>query len=147
MFANLNHHVKSLYILVALLMCSYGCHFEEITTRHSTYASAVDGNILRKGWIPEEIVFDSMTDIFLRTNPSTNEAIFYFKLSERHMLDLENILERDTIQTELKTRINTPRWWKRGIKEKMENRYKYKDNTAVVYFYLNKDQKEIFGWR
>lgn len=135
------------YFMLALILCTTGCRFDEQTVRHNNYNSAVENSILDKGWIPKEIVAESMTDLYLRTNVSTNEAIFYFRLSDSDLLKVKSVTEQEINPSELKTRIKTPRWWRKQVAENNYNRYKYADASGMVYLLIDQDNNGVYGWR
>ena len=65
-----------------ILTLFHSCDFDQVESKYADYSSAKKNNLFQKGWIPYDLAFKSMTDIYQRTNLDLNTCIFSFKLSK-----------------------------------------------------------------
>ena len=83
-----------LIFLAILLILSQSCDFDQITSEYSDFKTANQNGFFEKGWIPSDLVFNSMTNIYQRTNLDLNFCVFNYNLSK---IDLEKLKEYSEI--------------------------------------------------
>jgi hypothetical protein len=131
--------------IVMLVSMSISCNSDQVTSKYPDYNSAKEGGLINQSWIPTKIVFNSMTDIYLKTNLDLNACIFSYKLQKS---DFENIttLIQPTKEAFFAKNINPPNWWK----EKVLTSEKYfilDETNDTTFITIDNIDKKIFGWR
>lgn len=132
-------------ILILVFLPFFACS-DQIETNYKTFDLAKENHFFEKGWIPNDVVFKSMKNIYLKNNIDTNSAVFYFSISE---MDLNKIQMKLKLENDRDIQIRSleiPAWWESKIKELPK--YSLQDeNNIKVNIAVNKKTNEIFGWR
>ena len=133
--------MKKMFILLSLLL--FACS-DQNESNYRTFKIAKENNFFQNGWIPNELIFESMTNIYLRNNLDTNSAIFYFVISDTDLQKLESRLYKDNFLTiEIKS-LNIPQWWKSKVEQLSRYTLSTENNVGIS---INRNTNEIFGWR
>jgi hypothetical protein len=141
--------ISDLIIIFIVLIFVDSCYLDQVESEYEDYENASKDSLFDKGWIPRDLIFQSMTDIYQRTNLDINSCIFSFNLSE---LDVIKIKEK-VIPTEKKIikiqGIRIPNWWMQDVIK--SNHYYYyiaedkKEDT--IYIAIDDKVSKIYGWR
>ncbi len=75
MTAKRNNRIILIFITL-LLTVSQSCNFDQIESKYSDFKSADKDGLFEKGWIPSDFIFNSMTNIYQRTNLDLNSCVF-----------------------------------------------------------------------
>lgn len=143
--------MKNIYIvlrisLLTIMSLFYSCDLDQIENKYKDYNSAKMEGFFDKGWIPSEIIFTSMTDIYQRTNIDLNTCVFSYNLLGA---DIEKLVSKiQPIQTTYKkpSRIYVPNWWKNKVTTLKH--YFIFDNKIqdTIYIAIDEQNNKIFGW-
>ncbi len=133
------------YLIVVLFVVLTACFSDQIENVYADYHDAASEKLFEKDWIPNELVFESMTDIYQRTNLDVNTCIFSFELSQDDLKILKKKVS--PAKNELKNvyGISTPSWWLKGWEG--ENQYVLNTNEGTVQIAIDLKKNKIFGWR
>jgi len=132
-------------ISIILLFLLFACS-DQIETSYKSFQIASKNSFFQKGWIPKNLVAESMQNIYLKNNIDTNSAIFYFYVSEMDRKKLENKLQISKKKDVQIRSLKIPSWWKKKIKNLPK--YVFDDeNNFQVHIAINKNTNEILGWR
>ena len=115
-------------------------------TSYKTFEIAKKNNFFSKGWIPKDLVFESMKNIYLKNNLDTNSAIFYFSISKMDLKKIETKLQLDNKPDIQIKSLEIPSWWESKIKELPKYTLKDEDGSKINIA-VSKNTNEILGWR
>ena len=101
---------------------------------------AKENKFFEKGWIPNNLVYESMTNIYLKNNLDLNSAYFSYNLSS---FDLDNFKTK-IHKMENPERIDFPNELSENM-NKSEIFYTI-ENTDTTYISIDNKNKKIFGW-
>ena len=136
-----------LIILTISLTFLNSCDLDHKENKYSDFDSANEDRLFEKGWIPADLAFKSMTDIYQRTNLDLNTCVFSYKLSKS---DIETIKQRarPTKTTfEAPRRIKISSEWAEAV-EKLEHYiYTTTDKKDSVYLAIDDQERMVYGWR
>lgn len=75
-------------VLFFFLVCMFISCNDQIETKFGSYKKAQESDFFEKGWIPNNLIYESMTNIYLQNNIDLNSAFFSYNLSS---LDIDNL--------------------------------------------------------
>ena len=133
------------YLLILLILLVSSC-LDRVETKCPDYNCAVKEGIINQGWIPKEIIFASMTNIYQKTDLDINTCIFAYTLNQT---DLDNLILRITKvdSKKVNTRFSLPNWWKTKVVS-LEHYSFFENRTSdTVFLAIDKTQNRIYGWR
>jgi hypothetical protein len=117
---------------------------DQVEDCYENFEDAQSDQLFEKGWIPEILVYNSMTDIYQRTNLDLNTCIFSFKLSESHLVLVNDKLELAG-NINMPKGISLPNHWLNSV-EKLSHYYLV-ENGDTIYVAVNIDEQILYGWR
>ena len=139
---------KTTFVISIILLTAFSqsCSFDQVESKYDDYVSAKQDGLFDKGWIPTTITYESMTNIYQKTNIDINTCIFSFNLSLTDIAKLTDKLLLTQIPFEKLPGINTPKWWEKGVKS--SNHYLLLENKTKdsIYIAIDKHDNKIFGW-
>jgi hypothetical protein len=142
-----NIRVKEIFLITPFLLISIlfiSC--DQIESKFPDYYSAKKAGIFDQGWIPNNLISNSMINIYQKTNLDLNTCVFSYNISES---DLKGALAiaRLTNQKELPLGINIPIWWVNKVTTL--DHYSIFDSKThdSIYIAIDKQDLKIFGWR
>lgn len=97
-----------LFFLTIVLPLLHSCDIDQVENNYSNFELAEKDGLFEKGWIPSEIVFTSMTEIYQRTNVDLNTCIFSYNLSKTDLEILKHKIIPIATQFEKPHRIRIP---------------------------------------
>ena len=131
--------------IVIFVSLSISCNNDQLTSKYPDYNSAKEGGLINQRWIPTILVFNSMTEIYLKTNLDLNTCIFSYKLRKSDFEDITNLIQPTKDATFAKN-INPPDWWK--VKVSTLEKYFILDETNdTTFIAVDNIEKKVFGWR
>jgi len=98
--------------------------------------------LFQKGWIPQDLINENISEIFLKDNLDLNTFIFSFKTEKE-------VIRRFTQAGEIKIseiyRIDIPKWFNEEIKDLKT--YQYEDsNKLILSLSFNESTGKLYGW-
>ena len=139
---------KTNFVILIFLLTAFSqsCSFDQVESKYDDYVSAKQDGLFDKGWIPTTMTYESMTNIYQKTNIDINTCIFSFNLSRTDIANLSDKLLLTQTPYEKLPGINTPKWWEKGVTA--SNHYLLLENktTDSIYIAIDKHDNKIFGW-
>ena len=134
---------KLLTLIFVFLLCTVSCDFDQIESRYENYKSAQQENLFSRGWIPNELVSESMTEIYVRSNVDINSCFFSYKLSDTDLNKVKKKLQLINPITPNPRRLKIPKQFEKQIKN-LNQYFLLKKDT--VYVRIDEKRNHIFGW-
>jgi len=136
---------KSIIISSIVLLLLVSCNLDQVTSRYESFEEAKSKGLFDKGWIPEKILFESMSDIFLQTNLDRNTCIFSFKLNSEDYFSLKETLGLVIYREDLaKLGVDLPNWWLENT-SLIEDIYTVPPND-LVFLKVDDNNYNVYGW-
>ena len=134
-------------LLIFMIPLIVSCSLDQIEVHYPNYEEALADNLFNKGWIPEQIISSSMSEIYLRNNIDINTCIFSFVIQEQEIKALVGNLTPGCSDINNVKGINIPSTWKNKIPQL--DQYNFFDYSTSDTIHLAIDNKEnrIYGWR
>ena len=146
MIAKRNNRIILIFITL-LLTVSQSCNFDQIESKYSDFKSADKDGLFEKGWIPSDLVFNSMTNIYQRTNLDLNSCVFNYNLSQTDLEKLKEKVIPSSIRFEKIHGVKISSDWIKSVKELKHFYYISLGETDTVYFAIDDNNNRIYGWR
>jgi hypothetical protein len=141
-----NRRSVILVSVILLLTLLYSCDFDQIENYYSDFSEANKDGFFNNGWIPPNLVFNSMTDIYQRTNIDLNTCIFNYNLSKKDLIELKEKVEPISARFNKLHRVQTSGDWVKSV-----NKLKHYFNVGVgksdtVFIAIDEINNKIYGW-
>ena len=133
-------------ISIAFTAVLYSCLTNQVESKYSNFDSAQKEMLFGRGWIPSELVYESMEDIYQRTNVEKNTCIFSFNLSKKDLKLVLKKAESTSIKIDMPTGITRPIWWTKSISG-LDQKFLVDQDNIVVYLAIDEKENRIYGWR
>lgn len=130
-----------------ILTLFHSCDFDQVESKYADYSSAKKNNLFQKGWIPYDLAFKSMTDIYQRTNLDLNTCIFSFKLSKT---DIEAVKQKalpTKANIEKPIRIKFPSGWIETVNSLNQFIFISDNKSDSVHLAIDEQNGIVYGWR
>ena len=125
----------------------HSCNLDQVEVNYSDFESAKKDDFFEKGWVPSELVFKSMTDIYQRANLDLNSCIFSFKVSKTDI----NLIKQKSYPSSTKFKhpkgIKLPSDWAVAVDKLDHYLYTTVDKNDSVYLTIDNQVGKIYGWR
>jgi hypothetical protein len=128
-----NYRVVLLIFLTLVLTLIQSCDFDQVVNKYSDFNSANIDKIFEKGWIPAELAFESMTNIYQKTNLDLNTCVFSFNLSNADIETLKQNILPTKITFEKPRIVNIPSKWSIAVGKLNHYTYTTSDKSDSVY--------------
>ena len=102
--------------------------------------------LFEKGWIPKDLAFQSMTEIYQRTNVDLNTCVFSYNLSETDINSVLGKVEPTNRIVEMPRRIDRPTWWTTAVNKLDHNVFVNADKDSV-FVAVDRKENKLYGWR
>lgn len=139
------------FILLGISILLFSC--DRITNKYPSYNSAKEDKLFEKGWIPEEVVYESMINIYQQTEIDIGNCVFHFNLNQSDIIEVKEKLQPTTKKLEVIHGISTSSKWIKDINN-LERFYLIDTMQLVtqnyldtVYFAIDIDKNKVYGWR
>ena len=113
---------------------------------YKDYNSGQLDGLTEKGWIPNELCFESMQEIHLTTNMDLNTCVFDFTLNQQHFDAFLKKVEMTNSAPILPRRISQPKWWS-DISESHKTYIFIEPEVDTVFISFNNKTRKVYGWR
>lgn len=139
--------ISRLLILILLLTLFNSCDLDQVEIQHSDFNTADKAGLFGQGWIPSELVFNSMTNIYQRTNLDLNSCIFSYNLSKSDFKIIQGKIKPQSVKFEIVHHLKISSEWIKSVNKL--NHYSFFDTTTsdTVYLAVDKENYKIYGWR
>jgi len=134
------------FFFLALTFVFSSCNLDQVNKYYPNYLTAKSENLFKKGWIPENIAFESMSEIYLYTNLDLNTCFFTFTLSEQDLDRITQILARSEREFQAPARVKISQMYVDAI-ESLDKYYHINPiNQDTVFLSVNYKTKKVYGW-
>jgi hypothetical protein len=137
-------HIILLFIFVGIF-CS--CDFDQVEYTFEDYTSANNSGLFDTKWIPEEVISENMSEIYLRTNLDLNICFFSFQTSNEK---IDSVLKLLGSTKKILIKPRRLRVSKKFLKQTDELDFfllNQVDLRDTVYVAIDKPHKMILGLR
>jgi len=132
-------------ILIFLLSCIFVSCNDQVKTKFKDYKIAEENKFFEKGWIPKNLIYESMTNIYLQNNLDLNSAFFSYNLSSPDLDNLKTKIKKTSFDYRNPKRVNVPNELSNKL-SKSEIFYIF-ENGDTTYISIEKESKKVFGWK
>lgn len=146
MTAKRNNRIILIFITL-LLTVSQSCNFDQIESKYSDFKSADKDGLFEKGWIPSDLIFNSMTNIYQRTNLDLNSCVFNYDLSKSDMETLKQKIKPSSQRFEKNHGVKISSDWIELVNELNHYCFVYPIKNDTVYLAIDENNNRIYGWR
>ncbi|SDB97159.1 hypothetical protein [Williamwhitmania taraxaci] len=131
--------------ILTILMSINSC--DQVEQKYLNFNKAKQDELFRKGWIPNEFTFESMTNICQHTNLDLNTCFFQFNLSSIDLNSLEAYMTPTNILFENPRSISLSK--KLPDKINKLDHYFFIDKRIpdTLFVAIDRSEKLIYGWR
>jgi hypothetical protein len=134
-------------IIFTLTNLFQSCGLDLIESKYPDYYTAKNDGLINKGWIPDKIIFESMTNIYQKTDVDLNTCVFSYSLSKADLEMVINNIQLRQVQNKILPRINPPKWWIKKVTSLNHYYFVNDNNHDTIYIAIDKLDNKIFGWR
>lgn len=127
-------------IIISLVL--FAC--DRIETNYKNYAAANENGYFEKGWIPNRLVYKSMTNIYVQNDLDINIAFFAFNLSQQDLNNLETKIHLTKRKFQNPHRLRVKKDWIDKINQSPIHYLLSEQDT--IYLALDKNNNQVFGW-
>ncbi len=146
MTAKRNNRIILIFITL-LLTVSQSCNFDQIESKYSDFKSADKDGLFEKGWIPSDFIFNSMTNIYQRTNLDLNSCVFNYDLSKSDMETLKQKIKPSSQKIEKNHGVKISSDWIELVNELNHYYFVSPSKNDTVYLAIDENNNRIYGWR
>jgi hypothetical protein len=132
------------FILVILVINS--CNMDQVESKYENYESAKNSGLFNKMWIPQELISESMVNIYLRTNLDMNTCIFSYSVSQQDIENLDASFQASPIEYIPPRGIKIPQWWS-DIVANQDSIITFSSGLSYTFhFVIDRNTKTVSGW-
>jgi hypothetical protein len=145
----ITRNINGVLLIILTISLSFlnSCDLDQREDKYSDFDSANEDELFKKGWIPANLAFKSMTDIYQRTNLDLNTCVFSFKLSKTDIETVKQKARPTKTIFEAPRRIKISSEWSKAV-EKLEHYiYTTNDKRDSVYLAIDDQERIVYGWR
>lgn len=135
-----------LFLLLIAFGILYSCDFDQVENQYSDYESANKDEFFEKGWIPKQIVYESMTGIYLKDNLDLNTFAFSYSASKKDLDSIKNQLTSKQIGFKNPARLSLPNWWTDKAKNMKFDLLKQTVRTDSIFIAIDFQENKIYGF-
>ena len=135
-----------LIFITILLTNTQSCNFDQVESKYSDFKSADKDGLFEKGWIPSDLVFNSMTNIYQRNNLDLNSSIFNYDLTKTDLEKLKEKVNPSAIKFEKLHRMKISSDWIRSVNELNHYHFVRPNKNDTVYLAIDENNNRIYGW-
>jgi len=146
MIAKRNNRIILIFITI-LLTVSQSCNFDQVESKYSDFKSADKDRLFEKGWIPSDLVFNSMTNIYQRTNHDLNSCIFNYDLAQTDLEKLKEKVMQSTMKFEKLHSMKISSDWIKSVNGLNHYYFVRPNRNDTVYLAIDENNNRIYGWR
>ncbi len=125
----------------------HSCDIDQVVSKYADYNSANKNDLFQKGWIPYDLAFKSMTDIYQRTNLDLNNCIFSFKLSKTDIEAVKQKAVPTKAYIKKPIRIKFPYRWIETVNSLNQFIFISENKSDSVYLAIDEQNGIVYGWR
>ena len=117
---------------------------DRVETRYKNYNAANENSYFEKGWIPNNLVYKSMTNIYVQNDLDINTSFFVFNLSKSDLIDIKTKIYPTKNKYRTPQRIEVRKDWIEKI-NKSQIYYILREKDTV-YLAFDEKNNQVFGW-
>lgn len=132
-------------ISLIIMVCFFvGCDLDVVNKFYNDFESLKEENYQIKGWLPNELCFNSLTNLYHRSDLDVNTFMLRFNLPPNDIALFKSLLSETDISFKKPHRLCIPKWWD----DKVDNfiKFEYKKNGYVYYYAIDDLNGIIYSW-
>jgi len=139
---------RRLIILLStfLITMLISCNLDQVESKYSNFKSADEKGFFEKGWIPKELVVESMTEIYLLTDLDRNSCVFTYLTTENDLERIKTIILPLEAKETMKY-VPQSEHWIESIEKLKQNYIVTNDKSDTVFIAIDDNINRVFGWR
>jgi hypothetical protein len=140
--------IRKLIILLStfLITILISCNLDQVESKYSDFKSADEKGLFEKGWIPKELVAESMTEIYLLTNLDRNTCVFTYLTTENDLERIKTIIQPLDSEETMKY-VPQSKELIISIEKLRQNFIVTNDKSDTIYIAIDDSINRVFGWR
>lgn len=143
---NIEKYIVMKKIVLIFMISIFACSSDQNEKKYNTYEEAKLDNLFEKGWIPKELVYNSMSNIIVKNNLDLNTCFFSYNLSQRDFENIKSKIHSDKIEYKKPERIDISK--SEIEKINMLNKYSFvlPNKTDTIQIATDAKEDRIYGW-
>ncbi len=129
-----------------LITMLISCNLDQVENKYSDFKSADENGLFEKGWIPKELVVESMTEIYLLTDLDRNTCVFTYLTTENDLERIKTIILPLESKETMKY-VPQSKEWKESIEKLKQNFIVTNYKSDTVFIAIDDNINRVFGWR
>jgi hypothetical protein len=131
----------SIIILFSILT---SCNLEQVDKYYADYESLISDNYQLKGWLPNEVILSSTTELYSRTNLDINSFLIRFSVNHNDYENIKSQLKRVNRNFVRPNGLKIPAWWSERIND--FGKYKFEKDNISRTFAIDNENLTIYCW-
>lgn len=137
---------KILFFFIIATGLLNSCDLDQIESKYSDFESARKDGFFEKGWIPKQIVYNSMKDIYLIDNIDLNTFAFSFSVAKTDMNSINAQLTNKQIDFKNPDRLDIPKCWTKKAKTMKFDLLKLNELNNSIFIATDSNECRIYGF-
>ena len=133
-------------LAIILLIIFQSCNLDQVESEFPDFKTADKDGLFDKGWIPSALVFNSMTNIYQRTNIDLNSCVFNYNLTKTDLEKLKLEVQPSSVRFNKLHGVKTSTDWIKSANQ-FNHYYICSSQTDTVYIAIDENNSKIYGWR
>ena len=136
-----------LSLITAVLLMATSCNFEQTKNTYATYEKAKNDGLFDKGWIPSELEYKSITDVFQLTSADYNTCIFNFTISKNEIEGLRKKVKPTSEKLTVLDGLTIPTNWINSVNKLNHFTFISKYDDKYIFIAIDDTTNKVYGWR
>ena len=132
------------FILTIFIINS--CSLDQVVSKYDDYESARNAGLFNKMWIPKELISESMSNIYLRTNLDMNTCIFSYSVSQQELERLDVYCKSISFEYLPPKGIKIPNWWSDIVLNQDSVIRLSTDLSYTTQIVIDRNTSRVYGW-
>ena len=132
------------FILTIFIINS--CSLDQVVSKYDDYESARNAGLFNKMWIPKELISESMSNIYLRTNLDMNTCIFSYSVSHQELERLDASCKSILFEYLPPKGIKIPKWCSDIVLNQDSVIRLSTDLSYTTQIVIDRNTSTVYGW-
>jgi hypothetical protein len=132
------------YLIIILISILTGCNLDQVDKHYSDNNAIISDDYDKKGWLPQQLILTSATDLYSRTNVDINSFLIRYSINRNDLDTIMIQLDSSGQKFQKPHGLIIPEWWSDNINELKT--YKFRPNTNTWTFAIDNKNLTIYCW-